>query len=129
MVFFLFFYHSFLVGVPETERYEVDVVGLLLVDGPGLDGLGQELVDTVGWLQGLALLPLSPQLEAFRDLQLEKKELRHQQQKQREETKKEISLTNTAIENVRVFYRRRGGLYPQVRHFLFSPSFFSEDSP
>ena len=41
---------SFLLRVPEAEREEVDVIGLLAVHRPGLDGLRQELVDPVSRL-------------------------------------------------------------------------------
>ena len=58
------------VGVPEAEGDEVDVVGLLLVDGAGVDGLRQELVDAVRRHQRRTLHPLAAQLEAVRHLHL-----------------------------------------------------------
>ena len=46
------------------------MVGLLLVDGAGVDRLRQELVDAVRRHQRRALHPLPTQLEAVRHLHL-----------------------------------------------------------
>lgn len=56
-------YHPLLVGVFEAQRDEVDVIGFLLVNGSGFDGLSKELVDSIGGNQGLTLLPLASQFE------------------------------------------------------------------
>ena len=49
------------------------MVGLLLVHGPGLNGLRQELVDPVGGLERACLtrLPLATELETLGDFDLE----------------------------------------------------------
>ena len=50
------------------------MVGLLLVDRPGLDRLREELVHSVGGLQVRALLSLSAKFESLSDLHLREQE-------------------------------------------------------